>query len=184
MITDKIIFPKHFKPDSADYYVQSEVAADGLTAEEVYPYLTNLADFTRSSDIFVSAVPLSPDINDPHLFAKEEFVLKTDRYIAHARVLEAIPPKGDRPGRITYRGEGTMNDSGKTFEFLHAFLLDVEKADRLNIISVLAVNGKVLDEKYFATLNNDFLQGLVKYVRGKETHTNHPSRPLTGAMVP
>lgn len=167
MITDKIIWPKHYNPAHADINVEAEVAADGVSAEQLWPYLTNISDISKLVHEVVDADPLDSSINDPHLFPKEEFALCTTQYCARLRVLEATAPKDDRAGRITWEGEGRINNSEQTFRVVHAWVLDVDKADKLNVLSTISVTGKVLDEQYFADLNQKWLTALVAYARKK-----------------
>lgn len=47
----------------------------------------------------------------------------------------------------------------------------------------MSVKGKALGEQFFANLNQGWLNRLVEYVRRKETQTNHPRNPSSGAMV-
>lgn len=179
MITDKITWPKHYNNALADYNVVAEVAADDITAEQLWPFLTNLSDLMKVNNEYVDAAPVDSGVSDPHLFKDEIFTLATDAYKATVKVIETVEPKGDRPGRLCWEGEGVLNSTGETFAFVHLWVLDVEKGKNLNVISALAVNGKVLDENYFADLNQRYLSGIVKYARNKITHTNHPVHPST-----
>lgn len=183
MITDRIIWPGHYKVSEADFNVEADVAADGLSAEQVWPYLINIADIDRFAREISDAEPLDPQVNDPHLYSKEEFTINADRYTAHARVLEAIPPKGDRVGRITWEGEAQIKNSDQKFSFVHARVLYVEKPGKLYVVSALSIKGKTPGEQFFANLNQGWLNRLVQYVRRKETRTNHPRKPSSGAMV-
>lgn len=166
MITDRIIWPGHYNLSEADCNVESDITAEGLTAEQVWPYLINISDINRFSSEIAAANPLDPQVSDPHLFGKEEFTIDADHYTAHARVLEAIPPKDDRPGRITWEGEAQLKNSDKTFTFVHAWVLGVEKGkEGLSIISAMSIKGKDLDGQFFADLNRQWLTRLVAHVR-------------------
>lgn len=167
MITDKIIWPKHYDHASADINVEAEVAADGVTAEELWPYLTNISDISKLVREVVDAEPADSSVSDPHMCAKEGFTLDTTQYHAVLHVLEVIPPKADRAGRITWEGEGRLNNSDTTFHIVHAWVLDVQKGDRLNVVSAISVVGKVLSVNYFSELNQRWLTALVKYTRTK-----------------
>ena len=177
MIADKIIWPKHYNPAEADYNVEAEVVIDKITGEELWPYLTNIADITRTNCEFVDAEPVDPNVNDPHLKKGEEFTLQTDEYTARCRVVETVAPKDDRPGRFAWEGVGMLTNSPEKFTFMHMWTIDVTKRDEgLRVVSNLSVKGKVLSEQFFADINQKSLAGLVRYTAGKESHTNHPNK--------
>ena len=176
MITDKIIWPKHYNPAEADYTVEAEILADGLTAEDVWPYLSNISDISKVDNQFVYAVPENSSVDDPHMFRHEKFTLSTDDYKADVEVVESVPPKGDRTGKLSWSGDAALTKSGEKFTFMHMWILDVESGDKLKIVSVLAVKGKVFNQEYFASVNQRYLTDIVAYARGKKTHTNHPAR--------
>lgn len=168
MITDKILWPKHYNPATADVNAEADVTADGLRAEDIWPYLVNMADIAAMVHEVVDANPADSSVNDPHMFAKEEFTLDTTLYSARLRVVDATAPKGDRAGRITWEGEGTMRDSGRTFHIVHAWVLDVEKGDSLNVLSAISVTGDGPGTDYFADLNDKWLSALVRYARERK----------------
>lgn len=183
MINDRIIWPKHYDPAKADINVEAEATAEGITAEELWPYLTNISDIQKLVHEVVDAEPLDPNTDDPHLYPKEEFSIDTTEFTAHFRVLEAIPPKGDRVGRITWDGEATPKQGGKPMRIIHAWVLEVEKGEKLNVLSAFSVTGNAVSADYFDAFNRKWVNALVKYTIGKETHTNHPRHPSSGAMV-
>lgn len=167
MITDKVIWPKHYDPTKADINVKSEIKAPGVTAEELWPYLINMADMSKLNKEIVDVEPSDSNVNDPHLKAKERFRITTSEYTADLHVLECIAPKGDRPGRISWEGSGKLNNSEKTFNFIQAVVLGVEKGDVAEIMSAMSVTGKVLSEQYFEELNENWISNLIKYVEKK-----------------
>lgn len=194
MIKDRIVWPPKFDPEKTKAYSENSIEVNGLTPEEIWPYLINISDWDRINNAIVSANFIDPSINDPHLFGGAEFVYKTDSLEIHARVLEAIPPKGDRPGRISYEAEAsTINgdETPQTFDFVRAWLLGVpDKEGNFEVATAISFKGDGMDEfvekneSGISTFDSDSFHGLMKLVGIREYTTNHPRKPSSGAMIP
>ena len=170
MITDKIVWPKNYETENADIHVGYSVKVNNLTAEQLWPYAINIADWNRYCDGIVSAEFVNPDIQDPHLFKKAEFTLHTDRYTAIAIVLSAVEPKEDRPGRLAIEMEVYPTDNpDATMTLVHEFLLSVEHdgttavTSEINAIGALAHKNAASAKDLLKGLNVQWVNGLIKF---------------------
>lgn len=192
MITDRINWPPKHAPENADAHITSRIVTDKVSPEQVWPYLTNLSDWPRFTRDIADTQFTDITIADPHLFHKAQFIVNTDRFSLVANVLEAVPPKADRPGRISFEGEATGKGQleGIRFTFVQACLLCELHDHSLQATSEIVLFGD--DVKKFMTMdpatidnfNTEWLHGLIGYVTDHEAHTNHPRNPSSGAMVP
>lgn len=176
MITPKIEFPHGYDPADARQFITTSQSVKGLTPGEIWQYLINISDWDRFAPSLMDADFIDPQVQDPHLFHKAEFTYTTPAMKLEARVLECIPPKADRPGRISWRAV-KQGDAGKQFEMVQAWVIEIGPDHETQIITEAALDGPLATDavaEEMRTINDRWVPGLVEYVTKKLTQTNHP----------
>lgn len=184
MIHPQIEWPKGFTPATADGIVSNEVVVKEIVPEELWPYLINISDWNRFASGVMDATFIDPSIQDPHLFPKVEFTYRTAGMSLAAHVLEAIPPKDDRAGRISWEG-AIKGEAGKEFSFVQAWLIVMAPDHGSRILTEMVVKGSGATDEVLSQLhdiNGKWIEGLVEYTRKHLVETNHPRFPDHGPV--
>lgn len=151
MITDRIKFkPGYAKADSKSYADAGLVVKD-VTPERLWRNLCNISIWPRLYPDMVDIQFLDSADNDPHLFDKAQFnyQLANGDTVA-AQVIEFLPPKADRVGRLAY--QGTVSRDGKQVnQMVEEFMVGVpDTKGELTIAAAMSA----LDEAADALTDN------------------------------
>ena len=100
---EAINWPKEFTPGFTDNFVSAETYVAGLTAEEVFPYLTHAYIWHEYYD-GASDVKLRGSDEKPELKDGTKFSFNIIGWDVTAEVVEFVEPSKDRPGRLSWHG--------------------------------------------------------------------------------
>lgn len=146
MITDRIKFkPGYAKADSKSYADAGLVVRD-VTPERLWRNLCNISVWTRLYPDMIDIQFEDSADNDPHLFDKAQFNYELnngDKVIA--QVIEFLPPKDDRVGRVAY--QGTVMRGGKQVnEMVEEFMVGVpDSKGELTIAAAMSAHEEAAD---------------------------------------
>lgn len=160
-----IHWPEGYIPGTTDNYASNEIIVSGLTAEKVWPFITNTDEWSKyyrnASYIHFYNGPA------PELFAGARFRFTTFGLIVEAEVTEFVPPIDGEPARIAWHGwcEGTEKE---TLHVHHAWLFENLEGGRVRILTQETQNGipakNMAVEKPNPMINahQDWIEGLAK----------------------
>lgn len=165
-----IFWPDEYLPGTTDNYCSNEVIVSGLTAEEVWPYLSHpnawLTYYSNSSDVEL-------DYSDGlELIEGGRFRFKTFGFPIEAQVTEFVSPSNDSPGRLSWHG-WAEGDSDTRLDVIHAWLIEDLSGGRVRILTQESQVGKPAQELAKAKPNpminghQDWLEGLAQAARNK-----------------
>ena len=168
---EAIYWPKEFTPGFTDNFVSAETYVAGLTAEEVFPYLTHAHIWHDYYD-GASDVKLIGSDEKPELKEGTKFSFNIIGWDVTAEVVEFVEPSKDRPGRLSWHG-WVPGDENKRFDALHGFLFENMTDGRVRILTQESEIGKPaaeLAKSHSASLLVGFqawLDGMVDFARKK-----------------
>lgn len=163
-----INWPEGYLPGTTDNFASNEVIVTGLTAEQVWPYLSNALEwptyYKNASDIHFY------NIQGPVLSKGARFRFTTFGLLVEAEVTECVPPVNGEAGRIAWHGwcEGTEDEK---LDVLHAWLIENLPGGRVRILTQETQNGipakNMAVEKPNPMINahQDWIEGLAKAAR-------------------
>lgn len=169
---EAINWPEKFTPGFTDNFVSAETIVRGLTAKDVFPYLTHANIWHKYYD-GISDVKLSDSDNTPILKAGTKFSFNIIGWDVTAEVVEYDEPTETRPGRLSWHGF-VPGDENSRFDALHGFLFENLPGNRVRILTQESEIGKPaaeLAKTHSASLLVGFqawLDGMVQFAKEKE----------------
>jgi hypothetical protein len=101
---NEIFWPEDYSPGFTDNFVSNEVIVAGLSAMDVWPFLSNAplwpTYYSNSANIRLY------DGKGPELQNGVRFYFETFGFPVEAQVLEYVPPAEGKPGRLGWHGWG------------------------------------------------------------------------------
>lgn len=134
-----IIWPEGYLPGTTDNFVSNEIIIAGLTAAEVWKYLSDTsawpAYYSNASDIRFYNGP------GPELFQHARFRFTTFGFSVEAEVTEFEPPVENKPARIAWHG-WVEGDGDNRLDVHHAWLFEDLTGGRVRILTQETQIGK------------------------------------------
>lgn len=165
----EIVWPEKYLPGTTDNFVSNEVIVRGLTAEDVWLYLEDTADWERYYGN-VSKISFDGDAG-PELSAGARFRFTTFGLVVEAEVTEYVEPAPDKAARVAWRAWVDGSEEER-LDVLHAWLIEDLPGGRVRVLTQESQIGKVA-QKMAETRPNpmlnehqNWLDGLVKAARG------------------
>lgn len=165
----EIIWPEGYLPGFADNFASNEVIVNGLTAADIWPFLS-FAE--RWPTYYANSANIRfHDSRGPELKDGDRFYFETFGFPVEAEVVECVAPAGDQPGRIAWHGWSGEGD--KRLDVHHAWLIENLPQGRVRILTQETQNGKPAQDLAKAKPNpminghQDWLDGLVGAARAK-----------------
>lgn len=162
-----IDWPQAYLPGTTDNFVSNEVIVAGLTAADIWPFLSNAtlwpSYYKNSADVRFY------DHKGPVLADHDRFFFKTFGFPVEAQVTELSPPNPGSPGRVTWHG--WTGEGDKRLDVIHAWLVEDLSGGRVRILTQESQKGTPAKELHMATPNpminghQDWLNGLVQAAR-------------------
>src|ERR1700757_5228196 len=117
---NEIFWPKDYTPGFTDNFASNEVIVAGLSATDVWPFLSNArlwsTYYSNSANIRFY------DGKGPELEDGVRFYFETFGFPVKAQVLEYAPPAEGKPGRLGWDGSG--GEGGAGFDIFPAGLIE------------------------------------------------------------
>lgn len=172
-MANEIFWPAGFIPGFSDNYCSNEVIAAGLTAAEVWPFLSTAplwpAYYANSADIAFD------DGAGPELAENVRFRFKTFGFPVEARCTECVPPRIGQPGRIAWHGWAGAAGAVDRLDVHHAWLIEDLSQGRVRVLTQETQNGNPAKELAAANPNpminghQDWLNGLIGAARNAKS---------------
>jgi hypothetical protein len=163
----EIIWPQGYLPGTTDNFASNEVIVAGLSAAEVWPFLSNAplwpTYYANSADVRFY------DGKGPELARDVRFYFSTFGFPVEAQVTEYVPPAAGQPGRVAWHGWAGEGDT--RLDVIHAWLVEDLSGGRVRILTQETQKGKPAVELAKARPNpminghQDWLDGLVAAAR-------------------
>jgi hypothetical protein len=127
-----IIWPERYLPGTTDNYVSNEIVAAGLSAADVWPFLTNTSAwptyYSNASEIHFH------DGTGPELSLGARFRFTTFGFPVEAEVTEYEPPAVGKPARVAWHG-WVEGDANSGLDVHHAWLFEDLPGGRVRILT-------------------------------------------------
>jgi hypothetical protein len=164
---NEIFWPEDYIPGFTDNFASNEVIVAGLSAMDVWPFLSNAplwpTYYSNSANIRFY------DGKGPELEDGVRFYFETFGFPVEAQVLEYVPPAEGKPGRLGWHGWGGEGDT--RFDMYHPWLIEDLPGGRVRILTQESQKGKPAQElakkKPNVMINGhqDWLDGLAAIAR-------------------
>lgn len=164
---NEIIWPEGYLPGTTENFASNEVIVAGLSAAEVWPFLSNAplwpSYYANSADVRFY------DSKGPQLELDVRFYFSTFGFPVEAQVTEYVPPADGQPGRVAWHGWAGEGDT--RLDVIHAWLVEDLSGGRVRILTQETQKGKPAAELAKAKPNpminghQDWLDGLVAAAR-------------------
>lgn len=164
-----ILWPPGFLPGFTDNFVSNEVIVAGLTAADVWPFLSQAtlwpSYYANSADIAFDGG------RGPHLEAGLRFRFKTFGFPVEAQVTEYVPPVAGEPGRVAWHGWAGAEGAADRLDVHHAWLIEELSEGRVRVLTQETQKGNPAKDLAAAHPNpmlnghQDWLDGLVAAAR-------------------
>ncbi|MCB8878993.1 SRPBCC domain-containing protein [Acidisoma cellulosilytica] len=169
-MANEIIWPEGFIPGFSDNFASNEVIVAGLSAAEIWPWLSEAPLWPR---YYANAADIAFDGGKgPHLEENLRFRFKTFGFPVEARCTEYLPPAEGRPGRIAWHGwVGEDSDAENRLDVHHAWLIEDLSGGRVRVLTQETQQGKPARALAEASPNpminghQDWLNGLIGAAR-------------------
>ena len=158
-----IQWPEGFVPGFTDNFCSNEVIIAGLTAEQVWPFLSTPARWP--SYYGNCANPRIYDTDTDELTADDCFYFETFGFPVEAKVVEHVPPVKGQPARIAWHG--WCGEGDQRLDVHHAWVIENLSENRVRILTQETQNGAPAKELAKTKPNpminghQDWLDGLV-----------------------
>ncbi|MEN3792152.1 SRPBCC domain-containing protein [Fulvimarina sp. MAC3] len=160
-------WPEGFIPGFTDNFASNEMIVAGLSAENIWPLVSYPERWPTYYD---NAGKIEFHNNaGPELKVGDRFRFDTFGFPVECEVVEATPPKGDQPGRISWHG--WSGDGEDLLDVHHAWIIENLEGGRVRILTQETQNGKPAKELAQETPNpmvnghQNWLEGLVGAAR-------------------
>lgn len=160
-----IYWPEGYLPGTTDHYASNEIIIAGLTAEQIWPYISNTSEwpkyYSNASDLHFYNGP------GPELFEGARFRFTTFGLIVEAEVTEYVPPANGEPARVAWHGwcEGSEDEK---LNVHHAWLFENLSGGRVRILTQESQIGKpakdmaVQKPNPMINAHQEWIEGLAK----------------------
>lgn len=160
-----IYWPEGYLPGTTDNYASNEIIIAGLTAEQIWPYISNTSEwpkyYSNASDLHFYNGP------GPELFEGARFRFTTFGLIVEAEVTEYVPPANGEPARVAWHGwcEGSEDEK---LNVHHAWLFENLSGGRVRILTQESQIGKpakdmaVQKPNPMINAHQEWIEGLAK----------------------
>lgn len=164
---NEIFWPERFLPGTTDNFASNEVIVEGLTANDVWPYLTHIQTWEKYYGNCEGARYANPERNELELNTDFEFT--TFGFDVVGKVIEFCAPQ-EGIARISWSGL-TDGDAEHKLEVVHAWLLEELPGNRLRILTQESQIGKPAKDMAGTTTMIDghqaWLNGLTQAAKEK-----------------
>lgn len=167
-----IHWPEGFIPGFSDNFVSNEVIVAGLTAEQIWPLLSQAVGWPQYYANSANVAFL--DHQGPDLEVGVRFYFETFGFPVQAQCNEYEPPAAGAPGRIAWHGWAGEGDS--RLEVHHAWLIEDLPGGRVRVLTQETQNGKPAVE-LANTRPNPMLNGHQAWLEGLLSAARGPARP-------
>jgi len=162
---NQIYWPEGYLPGKTDNYASNEIIVAGLTAEQVWPYISNTSEWSKyysnASDIYFY------NGSGSELFEGARFRFTTFGLIVEAEVTEYVPPVNGEPARVAWHGwcEGSEDEK---LDVHHAWLFENLSGERVRILTQETQIGKpaknmaVQKPNPMINAHQEWIEGLAK----------------------
>jgi hypothetical protein len=167
---NEIYWPAGYLPGTTDNFASNEVIAAGLSAADVWPFLSHAplwpTYYANSADIRFH------DGKGPELAEGVRFDFTTFGFPVEALVMEYVAPLGAQAGRVAWHGWGGTGDA--RLDVHHAWLVEDLPGSRVRILTQETQKGTPAIDLSRSRPNvminghQDWLDGLVAAARGKK----------------
>ncbi len=128
----EIEWPEKYLPGTTDNFVSNEVIVGGLSAEQVWPHLSNLEKWPH---YYHHATDVAPEGDGPgELYAGARFHFTAFELTLQAEVTEYVAPADGEPGRLTWRA-WAKEEPEESIDVLHGWLLEDLPGGRVRILT-------------------------------------------------
>lgn len=161
---NSIIWPKKYTPGTTDNYASNEIIRKGITAEEIWPYLSKAHRWPKyyknASDVYFY------DENISELSEGTRFKFTTFGLVVEGEVIESEVPTAIKPGRIAWHGwvDGLAEEK---LDVYHGWLIENLEGGRVRILTQESQIGepakKMAIEKPNPMINahQEWIEGLI-----------------------
>ncbi|TRX90947.1 hypothetical protein FHL15_008152 [Xylaria flabelliformis] len=116
-----IIWPEKYLPGTTDNFVSNEVFVKGVTAQQIWGYLS---DITKWESYYKNASQITPPSSGPNLEKGDKFSFSTFGFPPlPCEVWESVSPSPNTPGRIAWRAFQD-GDENSTLDVYHAWVVE------------------------------------------------------------
>lgn len=164
-----IIWPQGYLPGFTENFVSNEVIVAGLTAAQVWPFLSQATVwptyYANSANIRFY------DDKGPTLAQGVRFYFETFGFPVEAQCTEYVAPTNGQPGRIAWHGWAGEEGTDERLDVHHAWLIEDLTEGRVRILTQETQKGKpaqvLAQTKPNPMINGhqEWLDGLVDAVR-------------------
>lgn len=164
-----IIWPQGYLPGFTENFVSNEVIVAGLTAAQVWPFLSQATVwptyYANSANIRFY------DEKGPELAQSVRFYFETFGFPVEAQCTEFVAPTNGQPGRIAWHGWAGEEGTDEWLDVHHAWLIEDLPEGRVRILTQETQKGKpaqvLAQTKPNPMINGhqEWLDGLVNAVR-------------------
>ncbi|RSL86226.1 hypothetical protein CEP52_004274 [Fusarium oligoseptatum] len=163
-----IIWPNQYRPGTTDNYVSNEVIVTGITAAQVWQFLS---DISKWESYYGNCSQITPPPSGPLLKKGDKFSFSTFGFPPlQSEVWESTPPTASSAGRLAWRAwqEG---DEDTALDVYHAWLVEDLDYGAVRILTQESQIGKPAAQLATAKPNpmlnghQDWLDSLVKFTR-------------------
>jgi hypothetical protein len=169
---NEIFWPEGYVPGFSDNFASNEVIIAGLSAADVWPFLSNAplwpSYYANSANIRFH------DGKGPELADGARFYFETFGFPVEAQVVEYEPPTPDKPGRVAWHGWAGEEGTDARLDVHHAWLIEDLPQDRVRILTQETQNGRPAQDLAKTKPNpminghQDWLDGLVAAAHRKK----------------
>jgi hypothetical protein len=129
---NSIIWPEDYLPGTTDNFVSNEVIVSGLSAADVWPWLSHPA---RWPSYYANATAVAfHDDSGPELQAGSRFRFTTFGFPVEGKVTEYLAPAPGQPGRVAWHG-WVEGDAEHRLDVHHAWIVEDLPGNRLRLLT-------------------------------------------------
>ncbi|EON97085.1 hypothetical protein UCRPA7_7402 [Phaeoacremonium minimum UCRPA7] len=165
-----IIWPEKFLPGTTDNFVSNEVIVKGLTAQQVWPFLANINQWSSYYD---NVSQITPPTSGPNLAKGDKFRFSTFGFPPlPSEVLESVAPTSTTPGRLAWRA-WQDGDANTALDVYHAWIVEDLEWGVVRVLTQESQIGKPAAQLAVTKPNpmlnghQNWLDGLIKITKEK-----------------
>ena len=171
-VQSAIIWPRKFTPGTTDNWVSNDIIVADISASQIWALLS---DISKWESYYHNVSQITPPKSGPMLQKGDTFSFSTFGFpVLTCPVEESVPPEQDQAGRLAWSAKLDGSEDERV-EVYHAWLVEDLDGGRVRVLTQESQIGKpaaMLAEKKPNRMllgHQDWLDGLVGAVRGKET---------------
>jgi hypothetical protein len=167
---NEIFWPEGYVPGFTENFASNEVIVAGLSAADVWPFLSNAVVWPTYYDNCADI--RFYDGKGPELEQNVRFYFSTFGFPVEAQVTEYVPPAQQQPGRVAWHGWAGEGD--QRLDVHHAWLVEDLPAGRVRVLTQETQKGKPAEDLARARPNpminghQDWLNGLIAAARASK----------------